>query len=302
MFILCRRGPALFLLFTLLCFSACHGRHSDRTNPGHSDPTNSPVAIDQAEAYDHWVSPIAPLRLSKAEWRQLAAARPPCGGNEFLPYELIISESGAVESARLLPYTGSCNFKDNPPDPPALVASHLVEASSLAREQRFIPWVINGHPSRVLIRWDLPIAPPERFGPSRPLPVPIDYDSASVRLERFGCEGRCPVYSITILGDGTVTYEGRGYVKVSGTQRIQISKAAVIQLVQRFREANFGSALPRYIGAYDGRGTLLQLHVNGKSFQVYDGSGLRVGIPTAILNLERDVDETVQSRRWVRGG
>src|SRR6185437_9589957 len=131
MFILCRRGPALFLLFTLLCFSACHGRHSD--------PTNSPVAIDQAEAYDHWVSPIAPLRLSKAEWRQLAAARPPCGGNEFLPYELIISESGAVESARLLPYTGSCNFKDNPPDPPALVASHLVEASSLAREQRFIP-------------------------------------------------------------------------------------------------------------------------------------------------------------------
>jgi len=293
MLIRCKHGSALFVLFTLACFSACHGRHSALTS--------APVAIDDAEAYHHSLSPVTPLRLSKAEWGQLAAARPPCGGNEFLPYELIVSESGVVESACLLPYTGSCNFTDDPPDPPAVVASHLVEANNLAHEQRFIPFVINGHSARVLIHWELPIAPPERFGTSRSLPIPIDYDSVRMRLERLGCEGRCPGYSITILGNGTVTYEGHAYVKVSGIQQTQISKAAVIQLVERFREANFGSALPHYLGAYDGGATVLQLHVNGKSFQVIDESGLRVGIPTAILNLEQAVDETVQSRRWVWG-
>ena len=291
MFVSCKHRPALLVSFTLLCFSA--------PRSSHPAPTTAPVVVDDAEAHDHNLGPATPLRLSKTEWDQLAAG--PCGGSEFLPYELIVSASGVVESARLLPYTGSCNFIDYPPNPPPVVVPHLNEADSLVREQRFIPWVINGHPSRVLFHTTLPIAPPERFGVSRSLPIHIDYDSVNVRLERRGCLGKCPADTIAIKGNGTVTYKGYAYVKALGTQRTRVPKAAVMQLTERFREANFVSALPVYSGAYDGGFNLLQLHVNGKSYQVVDESGLRVGMPTAILNLEQAVDETAQSRRWVTG-
>jgi hypothetical protein len=255
--------------------------------------------VDDDEAFDHILNPDTPLRLSKAEWDQLAAG--PCGGSDFLPYELVVSDSGVVESARLLPYTGSCNFIDNPPNPPPVVALHLSEANTLVREQRFIPWIINGHSTRVIFHTTLPIAPPERFGASHSLAVPINFRSVIMSLERLGCEGRCPAYSITIAGNGTVTYEGRAYVKVLGKQQAHISEAAVMQLLERFREADFGSALPAYIGAYDGGDNVLKVRIDGRLYQVVDGSGLRVGLPTAILKLEQAVDETAQSRRWVTG-
>jgi hypothetical protein len=291
MFISRKQGQALLVSFTLSCLTACHASHSA--------PNATLVVIDDVEAFDHSLSPVTPLRLSKAEWDQLTAG--PCGGNDFLPYELIVSGSGAVESAHLLPYTGSCNFTNDPPNPPPAVAAHLSEANSLVRGQRFIPWVISGRPSRVLFHTTLPIAPPERFGASRSLPVPIDDSSVVISLERHGCEGQCPSYSITIDGDGTVTYAGYAYVKVPGTQRTHITEAAVIQLLDRFREANFGSALPAYIGAYDGGDNILKVRIDGKLYQVVDDSGLRVGLPTAILTLEQAVDDTAQSRRWVTG-
>lgn len=299
MFISCKRGLALFSLFTLLCFSACHDRHSDPTPGIHSAPATAPVEIDDAEDFDHSLNSVPPLRLSRKDWDKLAAE--PCGGNDFLPYELIVSESGVVESVRLLPYTGSCNFTKSPPNPPPFVANHLTEASSLTREQRFIPWTINGQPTRVLIHTVLPIAPPERFGTSRSLPVPVDARDIVMSLERHGCEGRCPVYSITIAGNGSVIYEGRTYVKVLGTQQTKISEAAALQLFERFREADFGSALPRYIGAYDGGENVLRVQIDGKSYQVVDDSGLKVGLPTAIFKLERAIDDAAQSRRWVSG-
>jgi hypothetical protein len=109
------------------------------------------------------------------------------------------------------------------------------------------------------------------------------------------------VYSITIAGNGTVTYEGHAYVKVLGTQQTKISEAAALQLFERFREANFGSALPAYVGAYDGGDDVLRVQIDGKSYQVVDDSGLKVGLPTAIFKLQRAMDDAAQSRRWVSG-
>ncbi|MFZ0863707.1 MAG: DUF6438 domain-containing protein, partial [Candidatus Sulfotelmatobacter sp.] len=34
----------------------------------------------------------------------------------------------------------------------------------------------------------------------------------SLTLERTGCEGFCPWYSVAILSDGSVHYEGKAYV------------------------------------------------------------------------------------------
>src|ERR1700722_18191656 len=140
----------------------------------------------------------------------------------------------------------------------------------------------------------------ERLGTSRSLPVPIGNSSVIISLERHGCEGRCPVYTITIAGDGTVIYEGRAYVKAIGTRQSHIPKAAVVQLLRRFREADFGSALPSYIGAYDAGDNVLQVGIDGRFYQVVEDSGLKVGLPAAIFKLEQAVDDTAQSYRWVK--
>jgi hypothetical protein len=40
-----------------------------------------------------------------------------------------------------------------------------------------------------------------------------------ITLERVGCLGSCPDYKVTILGDGSVQYDGRAYVRTEGVQK-----------------------------------------------------------------------------------
>ena len=45
-----------------------------------------------------------------------------------------------------------------------------------------------------------------------------------VSLARSGCRGgSCPAYSVTVMGDGTVGYEGGVYVKTTGRQHGRLS-------------------------------------------------------------------------------
>lgn len=242
---------------------------------------------------------MIPLRLSDAEWIQLQAGQ--CGGEEYLPYELRISAAGLVEAARLLPYQSFCNSTPIAAQPPPVVAAHLAQANALVSSQHYVPWVVQGRPATVLIHTSLAIAPPERYGPAHPFPSPVDPGTVSIGMERRGCEGSCPVYSVTLAADGTVSYVGSAFIAIPGHHRAQITAAAVSDLLDRFRQARFLSALPEYSGAYDGGFTALHLKVNGTAYQVVDESGLRVGLPTAIRDLEKAVDDATESAKWVVG-
>jgi hypothetical protein len=68
-----------------------------------------------------------------------------------------------------------------------------------------------------------------------------------------------------------------------------------MELLHRFRQANFLAALPRYSGAYDGGYNVLTLQISGKRFEAVDESGLEVGLPNAIFNLEEAMDKSSQS-------
>ena len=61
----------------------------------------------------------------------------------------------------------------------------------------------------------------------------------TITLERTACYGTCPVYKLTITGDGMVVYEGRDFVEVKGEQTSSISPAQVQDLVDAFEQANF---------------------------------------------------------------
>src|ERR1700677_2461142 len=47
-------------------------------------------------------------------------------------------------------------------------------------------------------------------------------NDVSITLDRTGCLGFCPWYSVTILNDGSVRYEGKAYVHVEGVRRTKI--------------------------------------------------------------------------------
>lgn len=274
----------------ILGLSACHRTRLD---------TSPAVRVDQATVYPHAANLLDPIRLSKAEWEILN--QEPCGGEHYLLYDLTVSASGVAESAVLLPYEGSCNFVAQPPAPTPVVSAHLGQAESMLRSQRFVPWMVDGHPARIVVRTLVRLAPPERYGRQRTLPTPARDDDFSMSLQRRGCEGTCPAYTVAVSGTGAVTYLGSDYVATKGIQRDHIPPKAAMELLDRFRQANFQSALPLYSGEFDGGYNVLTLRIGQRQYQVVDETGREVGLPNAILNLEEAIDKATQSSRWVKG-
>ena len=70
-------------------------------------------------------------------------------------------------------------------------------------------------------------------------------------LSRTACYGTCPVYSVTIDADGSITFQGREFVKSLGkqTKHSETAFAAVTKLVQ---ESGFAQWKERYVNAADG--------------------------------------------------
>ena len=51
---------------------------------------------------------------------------------------------------------------------------------------------------------------------SNKTPVPSNINTVVITLERTTCFGVCPVYTLTIYGDGRVVYEGTRFVRTEG--------------------------------------------------------------------------------------
>ena len=287
----------VFTLSGFLCITSCK-KPAVESKP--IDANSEPVALEASHYGRHLLTPWYPLRLSGAEWNKLNHLKP-CGGLDSLSFEFIVSEAGMVRSARYIPEEISCEKGHLPQTLPPFLSTHLKEANALNSSVRFRPWIINGRPSSVRFLASLPLAPPERFGPSRPFPISIDLSSITIGLERRGCEGLCPAYKVLLKADGTVFYQGGAYVAVSGTQTAHVPATEIAVLLEQFRKANFLTALPTYSGAQDGGDSLLTLSLNGTTYTVEDESGLLVGMPDSILTLESAVDEAAESNRWVNG-
>ena len=63
------------------------------------------------------------------------------------------------------------------------------------------------------------------IGCSSKTPVPDNIKEVVITLERTACFGVCPVYKLTVYGDGRVVYEGKRFVRVEGTITRNISES-----------------------------------------------------------------------------
>ena len=75
---------------------------------------------------------------------------------------------------------------------------------------------------------------------------PTILDKLTIRFVNRGCGWFCPVYSIEINGNGTITYVGGNFARVKGMQRRHITQDQVRQLIDKFYSLNYFVLLPQY--------------------------------------------------------
>lgn len=131
---------------------------------------------------------------------------------------------------------------------------------------------------------------------SGPIPPPASIANAEITLDRTACFGSCPDYSLTIYGNGTVIYEGRNFVAVTGKQSATIPEQDVRNLVGYFYDINYFSLRDEYTAQVtDLPTTTTSIKIDGRFKQVID----YYGAPEELTLLEAKIDEVAKSDRWV---
>jgi Domain of unknown function (DUF6438) len=162
----------------------------------------------------------------------------------------------------------------------------------------------------------LPIVSPCAVGAE---PKAIDQSKVAITLERSACFGPCPVYKVTIHGDGRVIFttatepvdqvdevhrrfaQSDG-VLLPGTYEDRISAADVAALVEKFQAARFWKLRNAYRTPVTDSPTYVVTFDTGKSRKtVIDYVGGQSGMPHSVTELEEAVDRVAGTDRWVRG-
>ena len=60
-----------------------------------------------------------------------------------------------------------------------------------------------------------------------------------LKLQRGGCYGSCPIYTMTIKGDGYLSFQGDGYVRKIGLSKTTLSQEQIAQLVNAINKMDF---------------------------------------------------------------
>lgn len=144
-----------------------------------------------------------------------------------------------------------------------------------------------------------------------------------ITLERTGCYGFCPSYTLTIAADGTVVFNATSYwvgagehsrLKKSGTIISKVSQEQIQQLINAFEEANYFSLRDSYTETEDCPGgmstdlptayTSIQINGRRKSISHYygcmdKGEGT-FGYPLQLSKLEFKIDEIVNTKQWMQ--
>lgn len=141
-----------------------------------------------------------------------------------------------------------------------------------------------------------------RPGPHVPMPAVRDPAAVVIRLDRGGCYGPCPSYSVEIRGSGEVRYQGSSYVVVTGNHRATVSPERVQALLKLFETNDYWSLRGKYeADVTDSAGYRLSVTIDGVTKTVNDYVGQAVGMPVAVTALEEAVDIASGADRWVLG-
>jgi Domain of unknown function (DUF6438) len=140
-----------------------------------------------------------------------------------------------------------------------------------------------------------PAHPAENVAPAPP-PAP----AVVVTLERQACYGRCPIYTITIHGDGRVDYHGEHFVKVHGDNHAQLTQAQLADLDRAFAKADYFALADEYAGydVTDMPTSITSYTHDGRTKTIKHYHGDQKA-PQALYDLEAAIDQIAGTDRWI---
>jgi hypothetical protein len=160
--------------------------------------------------------------------------------------------------------------------------------------------------SRTLLRWTTNAAGAALVSLASAVPAVTAQapQDVLIQLERKGCGGGCPVYSVTIDGEGVVTYDGGEFARVTGRHTDRIPVSAVTAILDTAERVGFFGFRDQYRSVENPDGTsttvtdhetvLVTIAANGRSKQVED----YLLAPEGLKQLEREIDSAARTKRW----
>ena len=130
-----------------------------------------------------------------------------------------------------------------------------------------------------------------------------------ITLERGVCFGTCPSYIVTLAADGTVTWEGRDFVKTKGKATAHIKPEDFNKLVREFERIKFATLDDKYQPGTPGCGpsatdmpsAQTSINLNGKTKGVLHYYGCRDSeVLRTLTALERKIDEVIDTEKWIK--
>jgi hypothetical protein len=136
-----------------------------------------------------------------------------------------------------------------------------------------------------------------------PKPSPAPPAGAVVRLQRTGCGGPCPIYTVTVDADGVVTFDGRAFVDQPGPRSWTIGRPGAAEIFAAFERMGFWSIPPSYEpNIDDAPGVVLTLAYPGVTHTVRDEAVCETmeSMRSGICYLAQRFDELARTSYAVR--
>lgn len=121
-------------------------------------------------------------------------------------------------------------------------------------------------------------------------------EPVEITLQRTTCFGTCPEYTVTLRGDGTVTYSGRQFVRTPGNHTWKIDPAAVRALAREMETAGFFELKDEYTSLItDNPTTYTSLTIGNRSKKIKD----YITGPPKLKDIEAKIDEVSGVLKYV---
>jgi hypothetical protein len=169
----------------------------------------------------------------------------------------------------------------------------LIRAASVAAEKyRYRPFVVNGKAVPAIFWIEVDFTLPKYKPHSVLFPEVKDYRSVVITMDTG-------YFSLRIVGDGTVEFEGRGFVLLPGKHHDTISGEEIQKLVKAFRDSDFFSLIERdNLTVSDAVPTTTSIAIGDqrKSVTFYTFRA-----PASLRRLEDSIASLSHSDQWVKG-
>ncbi|PYT96669.1 MAG: hypothetical protein DMG38_22940 [Acidobacteria bacterium] len=132
---------------------------------------------------------------------------------------------------------------------------------------------------------------------------PKNIESLRIQMSRGPCYGRCPSYTVTIHGNGSIEYVGERYVKTRGLQVGRLGREQVLAVLRSLDRAQFPALEDRaFTWCFDSASVGISVSADGSTKRVVSDSycdGAKAGAQAKFVRAADEIDAILDAKRWL---